>query len=416
MGSFKASTGKIIGGICAGVFIVVAVGLCVVSDVKGITINNNHLYLHQLKDYKTIIESNIRPTVFASSEELNSHFKYVLTDNYTFRMSDIGQNIDLKYKYVYDEDELVDALYSINESAEKSQDAYIDVKTETIVPEVYGNEIDVDAVISEVKNGKQIELSDYYIKPERLSEDLKKDIEFLNDYRNWHVAYFDSDIVITAPAELITIDKNGVVRTGSASFIDDYLDSIYEEFTTIGSAREFVNHNGETVVVKGGTFGNKVNIEAEKAALVNMFKSKESMDGRVPEYEVDMGGLNGNYVEVSIPDQHVWYYEDGVAVMDSDCVTGCVSAHNNTPTGWYYLDIVDTNRMLKPKGATHGSHVDRWMRFTKDGCGLHDASWRSSFGGNIYQYNGSHGCVNLPKQFAYELYKKAYVGLPVVVY
>ena len=72
--------------------------------------------------------------------------------------------------------------------------------------------------------------------------------------------------------------------------------------------------------------------------------------------------------------------------------------------------------MLRPKGASSGSWVNKWMRITWDGVGLHDASWRSSFGGTIYRNNGSHGCINLPKKYAYVLYDEVYTGIPVVVY
>ena len=43
------------------------------------------------------------------------------------------------------------------------------------------------------------------------------------------------------------------------------------------------------------------------------------------------------------------------------------------------------------------------MPFVGNSIGLHDASWRGSFGGSIYQSNGSHGCVNLPPDKAAEL-------------
>jgi lipoprotein-anchoring transpeptidase ErfK/SrfK len=55
------------------------------------------------------------------------------------------------------------------------------------------------------------------------------------------------------------------------------------------------------------------------------------------------------------------------------------------------------------------------MPFYK-GCGFHDASWRGKFGGTIYRYNGSHGCVNLPIPSAKTLYEKVYAGMPVILY
>ncbi|MEI3138955.1 MAG: L,D-transpeptidase [Lachnospiraceae bacterium] len=56
-----------------------------------------------------------------------------------------------------------------------------------------------------------------------------------------------------------------------------------------------------------------------------------------------------------------------------------------------------------------------WMPFN-GGIGLHDANWRSSFGGSIYQTNGSHGCVNLPRSAAKEIYERVYDGIPIICY
>ena len=55
------------------------------------------------------------------------------------------------------------------------------------------------------------------------------------------------------------------------------------------------------------------------------------------------------------------------------------------------------------------------MRF--NGCiGLHDATWRNSFGGSIYKNNGSHGCINLPYNVASKIYYCIKVGDPIVCY
>ncbi|MBO7676568.1 MAG: L,D-transpeptidase, partial [Erysipelotrichaceae bacterium] len=43
-------------------------------------------------------------------------------------------------------------------------------------------------------------------------------------------------------------------------------------------------------------------------------------------------------------------------------------------------------------------HVDYWVGFDQTGCiyGLHDAQWRDEFGGDIWTYDPSRGCVNMP--------------------
>lgn len=48
--------------------------------------------------------------------------------------------------------------------------------------------------------------------------------------------------------------------------------------------------------------------------------------------------------------------------------------------------------------------------------GIHDATWRSSFGGNIYKTDGSHGCVNAPLYLAKTIYANIESGTPVICY
>ena len=48
--------------------------------------------------------------------------------------------------------------------------------------------------------------------------------------------------------------------------------------------------------------------------------------------------------------------------------------------------------------------------------GLHDATWRKDFGGDIFLKDGSHGCVNLPPEKAKEIFTTIEKGIPVIVY
>ena len=53
------------------------------------------------------------------------------------------------------------------------------------------------------------------------------------------------------------------------------------------------------------------------------------------------------------------------------------------------------------------------MPFYGNIYGLHDATWRSYFGGTIYEYDGSHGCINMPLSVARRLYETIKVGTMV---
>ena len=59
--------------------------------------------------------------------------------------------------------------------------------------------------------------------------------------------------------------------------------------------------------------------------------------------------------------------------------------------------------------------VGYWMPFY-DGCGFHDAWWRTAFGGTIYKTAGSHGCVNLPLDISAKFYDYVEVRMPVILY
>lgn len=125
-------------------------------------------------------------------------------------------------------------------------------------------------------------------------------------------------------------------------------------------------------------------------------------------------GMPETYVDVNLTAQTMTYYLNGYAVLASPCVTGNVNAGNGTPAGFYSIKVMVPGKRLV--GPTWNVWVNYWMRFTDGSIGLHDASWRSSFGGNIYQTNGSHGCVNLPPDVAATLYSMVTVGTPVVVH
>ena len=122
---------------------------------------------------------------------------------------------------------------------------------------------------------------------------------------------------------------------------------------------------------------------------------------------------SGTYVEVSIKQQHLWFYEKGKLTLETDVVTGNADGECDTPTGKFTM----TSRALDTTltGTGYSSFVNYWMGFY-GGYGIHDASWRSSFGGTIYKGNGSHGCVNTPFDKVKYIYEHTDYGTPVYVY
>lgn len=123
--------------------------------------------------------------------------------------------------------------------------------------------------------------------------------------------------------------------------------------------------------------------------------------------------VGGSYVEISISAQHMWVYKNGNLVVSTDVVTGNNDGSHNTPRGFHRIYSRARNTTLS--GPGYSSFVEYWMAFC-GGCGIHDASWRSSFGGNIYNGNGSHGCVNTPRSEVVKVWNNTTVGTPVIVY
>ena len=117
------------------------------------------------------------------------------------------------------------------------------------------------------------------------------------------------------------------------------------------------------------------------------------------------------------------YGDDGSLIFESACVTGDPTQGYDTPTG---VNPINSYKALDQtlKGLDYDedgepdyeSHVNYWIPFVGNLVALHDADWRSNFGGTIYQGNGSHGCVNLPVSKAAELYDLTKVGDVVVVH
>ena len=119
------------------------------------------------------------------------------------------------------------------------------------------------------------------------------------------------------------------------------------------------------------------------------------------------------YVDVDIANQSLVFYQNGEAVISTSIVSGNERDGNNTPTGVFYIDTKLPGKYLV--GPTWNVWVDRWMKFT-GAVGIHDATWRSKFGGEIYKTNGSHGCVNIPHDVALKLYDMVDIGTMVVVH
>lgn len=142
--------------------------------------------------------------------------------------------------------------------------------------------------------------------------------------------------------------------------------------------------------------------------LISIDKSGNKTIKNIPVHVKNKKDLS--VVKVSIDNQKLEYYENGELILSCDIVTG---KNNATPRGNY--QVLGKARNTTLKGQDYSSFVKYWIAFKGNSYGLHDASWRSTFGGNIYKYNGSHGCVNMPEAKVAKLYNIVEIGTPVIV-
>ncbi len=116
------------------------------------------------------------------------------------------------------------------------------------------------------------------------------------------------------------------------------------------------------------------------------------------------------YVDVDA--QTLRYYSNNQLVVSTPVVTGLAGVYD-TPRGDF--SIYDTDQNIFLRGPGYSSFVRYWMPFYSD-YGIHDADgWRSTYGGDTYLYDGSHGCVNTPGSAMDVIFANAGVGTPVYV-
>lgn len=206
--------------------------------------------------------------------------------------------------------------------------------------------------------------------------------------------------------------------------LENVLTELEEKINIKGKQRTFYATNLGEVIVNGGNYGYVIDADAEIAQLKEDMELNKSVI-REPIYkETEFSnvnnGLGENYIEIDVSRQHLWYYIDNELFLDTDCVTGKMTKDRYTPEGVYLLSYKQKNKVLRGEKDKYGNYeyespVSYWMPFN-GGIGLHDATWRKTFGDDIYINNGSHGCINLPYNKAKAIYEKIDKQTPIVVY
>lgn len=298
-----------------------------------------------------------------------------------------------------------------------------------IIPETMGTEVDKEKVKSVVldaieRGASEVNLEEAgcYTSPEVLSTDEKlvKQQEEGNKFLNVTVTidFADRQEVVNKDVmkDWLVVGEDGSLDL-SHEKAKAYVQELKYEYDTFGSSRQFTTAYGETITVSGGDYGWVIAPNDTTTKILDAIKSGESQT-ITPEYTYsayrrEKDEIGNTYVEISLSRQHMWFFKDGQLLVSTDIVTGNHNRGWDTHTGVYAIMYKERDATLVGEG--YNSSVTYWMPFYAN-TGIHDATWRNSFGGSIYMNNGSHGCINTPYDQAEKIFNNIEKGVPVVVY
>lgn len=346
-------------------------------------------------------------------------------------------NYDYVYTIVLDEEMLTAKIKSWEEIQNKKRrmpknakiGAYSEIEKQYILePAEQGSyliEKNVYQVVKEailcLKSELDLEEEQCYLKPRIGDEDEKliKTLNEMNRYVSTEITYGFGENVEILNGDIIHtwISRDNYVVKIDEEAVTNYVKELSRKYDTAYRRHDFVTVNGETITINQGHYGWWMNRTAEASELLEQIKAGNKSVRKAVYFQeaasFDAPDYGNSYVEIDLAKQHLYLWIDGKVVLESDFVSGNLTNGNATPEGIYPITYKERNVTLR--GTGYASPVSYWMPFN-GGIGMHDASWRKSFGGDIYKTNGSHGCINLPLEIAQQIYEQVYTGMAVICY
>jgi len=392
------------------------------NEWDGLTIKSD-------KDTIAIIEAkNINYEYFDNPDLpkiLNKHkrFKWILS---LFKR----HNYDTESIFIYNRSKVENIIYNLDIANNKMENAKIIYSDEqekfVIQSHTYGLNIDkirlMDMVVKSINNKEEVLNIEEFIEYPEILQDDEKLIELTkkaNEYLKVELKYNYGDREEIVNKKLIKdwIEFEDGEIIVNPEKVREYIVNLANKYDTFGKSRKFKTTSGEIIDTEGGSYGWMTHRGKTVDELIKYIEAGESKTIEpVYSYKAlirDEDDIGNSYIEIDLSNQMVYVYIDGELKVETPTVTGNVVKGHATPTGVDPVNYKQRNAVLR--GPGYASPVKYWMPFN-GGIGLHDADWRTSFGGDIYKTNGSHGCINLPPNIAGQVYDLVYPGMPVIVY
>ncbi len=348
----------------------------------------------------------------------NKHYSHVLV-----------QGVD------FDEEMLAECVgqWDAFKNMREPQDAFISEYSEEkgyeIIPETMGTKLDEKSAIEWMSGAVMmqdtsldLEELDCYAKPSRTAEDAKlnESVDAANKWLETSITYNwnGTEVVVdkTLLGEWISMEEEEPQLNEEA--VADFVAEQAKAYDTFGKNQTITTTLGRQITLQRKSYGWKTDTEDETRKLIEAIY-QGTIEEREPSYTKKgkwrgTNDIGNSYVEADMGNQHLYLYYQGVLVLETDFVSGnpnwpgCWS-----PEGIFGITYKTTNAVLR--GENYETPVFYWMPFYGN-FGMHDATWRTEFGGDIYLTDGSHGCLNLPLDKAEVIYNYMSEGFPIICY
>lgn len=313
----------------------------------------------------------------------------------------------------------------------------------SLVNEVTGNELNTDTVSSKIKecvlSGETSLSLTYedgdYLQPSVLStdEELQTRLNAINTFLSSSVTYELHDgstltLDYTTLRDWLTVNDTDPYRYSLdsetiTSKVSEFVSSLAEKDNTIYTTEIHTFKDRDPIEKDCDQYGYIVDEETEKTQLYNELMSG-TVTSRKPNYsdaQEQRSVEETTFVVLSISQQKVTLYKDNEVILQADCVTGMADDPDRlTPTGVFSVYWKTTDRYMKgdideTTGEPEYVSFVNFAVYFNGGIAFHDASWRTTFGGEIYKTDGSHGCINMSYDDAKLVYDTVSVGTTVFV-
>lgn len=353
-------------------------------------------------------------------------FKFIDNKNHKVIPSVEFENEELKYFF----NKIIIRKPSKNSEYFLENDRFILVESQN------GNEINYEKFIPALKdsilnNKFKIEITDdFYIKP--IENNYSDIVKSLNKY-------LDSKITIIfydGTEEIIDIDiiKNFIKKDENENYIissdytltlDEekiikYCEELKEKYNTCSQDILFTTTNKEQITLNSDSYGWSISVSGTANKIIKSLNigGSSKID---PEYltkgnDKDYNKIGNTYLEISIKNQHIWFYKEGKIIWESDCVTGNKQKQQDTPTGIFQVKNKEEGFYLKESNNSTPLWVNKAIYFHWNDLRIRDDNRFNDFGGTIYKTNGPKHDIIIPKEKINELYNLLELGNIIIIY